>query len=79
MDAVVILSGFLPRVEDPWPDEIGLGFPFAIAGVFGAIAEFRFGAAPDHDRDRAVHRWGLIGLHLGAAVYTVSVLAQVAS
>jgi hypothetical protein len=66
-------------VEDPWPDEIGLGFPFAIAGILGAVAEFRFGTAPPGRRDRAVHRWGLFGLHFGVALYAVSLLAQVAS
>jgi hypothetical protein len=32
----LIFASFLPEVEDPWPETIGLGFPFTLAGA-GAI------------------------------------------
>ncbi|MDX6623550.1 MAG: hypothetical protein QOE75_1482 [Solirubrobacterales bacterium] len=76
--ALAILA-FLPRVEDPWPDEIDLSFPFAVAGIFGTAAQFLVGSTTSEQRERAIQRWGKRGLYAGAVFYLASLLAQVGS
>jgi hypothetical protein len=41
--ASYLLSGIvLPRVEDPWPETVGLGLPFTLAGAGGVLAGVLF-------------------------------------
>ncbi len=73
------LISLLPRVEDPWPDSIGLGFPFAMAGAGGILAAVMYGESSPQRRDRAVHSGGIWGFRLGALFYFASLLLQVSS
>jgi hypothetical protein len=75
----LLTGSILPHVEDPWPDRIGLGFPFAVAGAFGVLAGVLYAEAPQAHRDRAVSRGGIWGFRVGAMFYVVSLLVQVAS
>jgi len=68
-----------PEVEDPVPDRIGLGFVVAFSGAGATLAGLlRFGSAPAK-RDREVRRGALIGFCIGAAVYLLSLLAELVS
>ena len=71
--------GFLPRVESPWPDKIGLGFPIATAGACGVIAGACTARWPVERRDRVTRLGGLFGLSFGFAVYLIALVAQVVS
>lgn len=75
----LLVGAILPEVNDPWPDSIGLDFPFAMAGAWGVMADILNGdAAPDR-RDRAIRRGGAYGFYLGAFVYALSLVVQVTS
>lgn len=78
-DLAPILASLLPRVEDPWPDTIGLEFPFALAGVVGVLAGFVRAEASNADRDRAIRQGGLHGFRAGALFYALSLFNQVLS
>jgi hypothetical protein len=72
----VLVGVFLPAVENPWPDQIGIEFPFAVAGALGVLAGvFRGDVAPEL-RDRAIHRGGIWGFRLGAGIYALSAIVQ---
>ncbi len=75
---LLVLAG-LPRVEDPWPDVIGIDFPFTIAGGFGFLASVLYGKGSDAERDEAIRSGGLLGFWLGAIFYFLSLLSQVIS
>jgi len=68
----------LPRVQSPWPESIGLGFPFAMAGAAGVLASMIQPEASQADRDRAVRVGNLWGFRAGAALYILSLIFQVA-
>lgn len=69
----------LPRVEDPWPNTIGLEFLATTAGIGALLAGLAFAAADARTRERAV-LWGTaIGFGLGGAFYLVSLAAQLLS
>jgi len=70
-------ASIVPRVEDPWPHRIGLGFPFAVAGAFGALAGMLHAYSPSERRERAISRGGLIGFLIGAGWYTLALVIQV--
>jgi hypothetical protein len=73
-------SGFaLPRVQNPWPENIGLGFPFAAAGAAGVLVSMVHTDASQADRDRAIRVGNLWGFRLGGLFYLVSLIFQVAS
>ena len=76
------LAGFLfgsvfPRVENPLPESIGLGFPFALAGAGGVFAGVLYADASPTQRNRAIGRGGQIGFWLGMAAYFLSLAIQV--
>jgi hypothetical protein len=73
----LFVGSILPRVEDPWPDTIGLGFPFAIAGAIGVLASVVYADAEEDRRDRAIRAGGLMGFRIGAAIYVISLVIQV--
>jgi hypothetical protein len=74
-----IAGSILPRVEDPWPESIGLEFPFTMAGAGTVLASIVYGEASHTRRDRASHRGGIYGFGVGALIYTLSLVSQVAS
>jgi len=71
------VAGIFPRVQDPWPHSIGLGFPFATAGAGGVVADLFMTDAEGALRDRAVRLSSLWAFKGGAFFYLVSFLAQV--
>lgn len=74
-----IADSILPRVEDPWPESIGLEFPFTMAGAGTVLAGIVYGEASQMRRDRASHRGGIYGFGVGAVIYALSLFSQVAS
>jgi hypothetical protein len=74
-----LLAGLaLPRVQSPWPESIGLGFPFAMAGAAGVLASMIQPEASQAERDRAIRIGNLWGFRSGAAFYVLSLIFQVA-
>lgn len=76
---VALVAGLLPRVEDPWPESIGLGFPFSSAGAFGVLAGVVFFRDPPARRDRAIAIGALLGFCSGAVLYIASLITQLCS
>lgn len=74
--SAVLVGVFLPEVENPWPDRIGIEFPFAVAGAFGVLAAVIRGDIAPELRDRAIHRGGIWGFRLGAGIYVLSAVVQ---
>lgn len=79
IDIALSIASVLPRVEDPWPDAIGLEFPFAAAGAGGVLASAFHSGDSKVGRDEAIRDGGLRGFWLGALFYALSALNQVAS
>lgn len=75
----LLLDSIFPRVEDPWPESIGIGFPFTVAGAFGVLANVIFSEAPQQQRERAIRLGGVYGFQFGAVIYVLSLIVQVAS
>lgn len=72
----LIFISALPRVEDPWPNSVGLDLPFTTAGaggVLGAVVSFPLEPA---SRDRAIMIGGLLGFWLGVLFYLVALANQ---
>jgi hypothetical protein len=74
----ILVASVIPRVEDPWPASIGLEFPFTMAGVGTVLAGLIYAEASQSRRDRASHKGGLYGFGVGALIYALSLLNQVA-
>jgi hypothetical protein len=68
-----------PRVDDPWPDTVGLDLPVIMAGVGGAVASVIYARAPTAERDEAIRYGGLGGFGLGALLYVLALLGQIVS
>jgi hypothetical protein len=77
--ALVLLLGVLPRVEDPWPDTIGLELPIALAGAIGILAGVVFSGSPELRRDRAIRWGGVLGFLAGMLFYLAALVAQLCS
>jgi len=75
----IALAALLPRVEDPWPDTIGLDFPLTTAGAGGVLAGVLFNEAGPRRRDRATRLGAVVGFWLGAVTYGLSLIVQVGS
>jgi hypothetical protein len=69
MATLVVLAALLPRVENPWPETIGLGFPLSTAGAGGVLAGVLFNEADPRRRDRATRLGAFTGFWLGAVAY----------
>jgi len=72
------INAFLPRVEDPIPDAIGLGTIFSAAGAGGVLLLVLASLVglPDRQRD-AWGRKGMVGGFLvGSLLYLVALVAQ---
>jgi hypothetical protein len=78
LEGLVMANLTLPRVDDPWPDSIGLGFPFAIGGAAGVLASLVAADTSQAERDRAIRLGNLWGFRLGAGFYLLSLIFQVA-
>jgi hypothetical protein len=74
-----LVVSFFPRVEDPWPDTIGLGFPFTLSAAGGALAALFGYEAPGVRRDRTIRLGGLVGFCLGALLYVIALIGSVVS
>jgi hypothetical protein len=74
--AVMLLVSLFPRVDDPWPETIGLELPIVMAGVGGAMASVLYTGASKVKRDEAIHYGWLWGFWLGALFYALSLLDQ---
>ena len=68
----------LPRAEDPWPDTIDFGFPFAVAGGLGMAASVLYAQRSVAERDEAVRSGNVWGFWLGLGLYSIALLNQVA-
>ena len=75
----LLVFALLPRVEDPWPDAIGLGFVVTTAGAGAMLAGCAFVAAPPQRRERAIALGMVFGFLVGCVVYVISLAAQVGS
>jgi hypothetical protein len=69
----------LPEVEHPIPDEIGLGHIFVLVGAGGTLGGISKFGAPSAERERAISWGSLIGFYIGAGIYVLLLLIQVAS
>jgi hypothetical protein len=74
---VLLLVSVLPRVEDPFPDEIGLGVLFAGAGIGGVLADVVHSGSAPEERDQAIRTWGRFGFIGGANFYALSLFVQI--
>jgi hypothetical protein len=72
-------AAFLPRVEDPVPDTIGLGVIFSTAGAGGVLMLVVASMIGLSDARRDV--WGrrgiVAGFLVGAMVYLIALAAQI--
>jgi hypothetical protein len=74
---ILLFASALPQVEDPIPERVGLGFPFAAAGAGGVLGGVICAASPPAKRERAMRLGVLIGFALGAALYLLALVVQV--
>jgi hypothetical protein len=79
VDPLLTFASLLPRVADPWPDVIGLEFPFVTAGGGGVLASVFYSEGSTAQRDEAIRNGGTWGFWLGALFYALSFFNQVAS
>jgi hypothetical protein len=76
VDLMPFIVSLFPRVDDPWPDAIGLELPIVMAGAGGVMASVLHANASRAKRDEAVRSGGLWGFGLGALFYVLSLLNQ---
>jgi hypothetical protein len=72
-------NAVLPRVEDPFPDTIGVGVIFSIAGaggVVGFVAGSMLGAS-DVEPDLWTRRGVSFGFTVGTIFYAAALVVQV--
>jgi hypothetical protein len=75
-----LLPGSLfPRVANPWPDSIGLEFPFGLAAAFAVVAGVLRADASKVDRDQAINRAGVAGFLCGIGIYLIALAIQLGS
>jgi hypothetical protein len=72
-----LLASVVPEIEDPLPDRIGLGFPFATAGAGGVLAGIVHSESSAARRDRAINRGGLFGFGVGVVGYLLALAVQI--
>jgi hypothetical protein len=75
----LLFLGVLPRIEDPWPDTIGLDLPFALATAAVVLAGVVFTVVAHEKRDRAVTLAAAWGFLLGVVFYVIALAAQLVS
>ncbi len=74
-----VVGSILPHVRDPWPQSIGLGFPFTVSGALSILAEVLAAEVPRPRRDRIVSKFSVYGFGFGVVLYLVSLLLQLTS
>ena len=74
----LLFASVLPRVADPWPDEIGADLPFTLAAA-GTILGGVISLLAGWEQERAIKVGGFAGFCIGSAFYCVALLVQVAS
>ena len=67
--SLIDLAAALPRVEDPWPNTIGLSFPFSTAGAGGVLANVFWARGSAAEQNRVTTLGGVVGFRLGAFAY----------
>lgn len=74
-----VSSGLLPRVEDPFPDTIGLGAIFSTAGAGGVLLLVLASivGASEGQRDVWTRRGVVLGFAAGAFFYLLALVNQV--
>lgn len=75
----LLLFAVVPRVEDPWPDTVGLWLPFSTWGVGMALAGVVFNRATQERREDAIRWGGFWGFVVGVLLYVLALLVQVIS
>lgn len=75
----LLVLAVLPRVEDPWPDAVGLEFPFAMATGGVVLAGAVFSVVAREKRERAIELGGACGFLIGSLFYLVVLAAQLIS
>lgn len=75
----LLILAVLPRVEDPWPDTIGVGLPFTTATAGAILASVAYVNATQERRDRAIGQGGFWGFFAGILLYVVSWIVQISS
>ncbi|MGC1852283.1 MAG: hypothetical protein WA687_07580 [Solirubrobacterales bacterium] len=71
-------TSIIPRVENPWPESIGLEFPFTLAGAGTIFVGFIYAEASQARRDRASRQGGFYGFVVGSLIYAFSLVNQIA-
>jgi hypothetical protein len=66
LHALLNLIAALPRVEDPWPRTIGIGFPFPTAGAGGVLGNVFWARRPVAAQNRATSVGDFCGFWAGA-------------
>lgn len=79
LQALIHSVAALPRVEDPWPESIGLGFPFSLAGVGGVLGNVLWARHPGAEQQRMTSVGGLWGFRIGALSYLALSVNQILS
>jgi hypothetical protein len=69
----------LPEVEDPIPAKIGLADVFTVAGAGGALGGMVGVCCSPKHKERAISVGNVFGLCVGAGLYAIALLIQVAS
>lgn len=69
----------LPEVENPIPEKIGLADVFTVAGAGGVLGGMVGVCSSSKSKERAISVGSGIGLCIGAGVYAVALVIQVAS
>jgi hypothetical protein len=75
----LVVLAILPRVEDPWPETIGVELPFATAAAGSILAGVAYSLASQEKWERAIKLGGLFGFCIGSVLFFVSLPAQVVS
>ena len=74
--ALLLHAISVPHAESPWPESIGLGFPFTVAGAMAMLAMVAMATAPEDRRDRAAVRAAVWGFWAGATIYALLLCFQ---
>ena len=75
----LFLVSFLPEVENPWPDRIGIESILFLAGLGGAGGGLLTTWSSPERRDRCTRIGVFVGAAVGAAVYLISLGNQLLS
>lgn len=75
----LLVLALLPRVDDPWPNSIGIDLPLTMAGGGSVFAGVIFSLAAREKWERAARLGGLAGFCVGALLYCLALVNQVVS